>query len=414
VLGASFNPVATWRLALRYGQRRAVGGSLAGAPSWEASLKLREYQAKAIFAERGITIPRGEVVTDSSRAREVAVELGGSVVIKPQLGVKGRGKVGGIGFASSPEEAEQEARRLLGSEVKGERVERLLVEQRAEVQQELYLAVVVDYAQRRPVLMASKCGGVDIEQVARETPEDIVRVTCSLLEPPSDEALAPIAEALGQEVAAVARTLYDVFRDWDAELVEINPIVVTPTGLVAVDGVLNINEPAVDRHPELKKLAEQLPAEDPLVAEARKHRWTFIDLGGDVAILSSGAGLTMTIVDLLHEEGVQPANFLDTAQFDEQGMQEAFALLSRARPPKVWLVNIFAGLNRCDRLAEGIRTYLAEHPIEQPMVVRMVGNFEDEGHAILKEIGITPVRELEQAIEECVRLVRAASPGGAA
>jgi len=377
-------------------------------------LKLREYQAKAVFAERGIAVPRGEVVTDAGRARAVAAELGGAVVIKPQLGVKGRGKVGGIGFASSPEEAEQEARRLLGSEVKGERVERLLVEARADIQQELYLAVVVDYGQRRPVLMASKRGGVDIEQVAKETPEDLIRVTCSLLEPPSDEALAPLAEALGAEAAKVARTLYEIFRDYDAELVEINPIVVTPAGLVAVDGVLNINEPAVGRHPELEAMAEQLPPEDPLVEEARQQRWTFIDLGGDVAILSSGAGLTMTIVDLLHQAGVQPANFLDTAQFDEQGMVAAFDLLSRARPPKVWLVNIFAGLNRCDRLAEGIRTYLADHPIEQPMVVRMVGNFEDEGHAILRAIGITPVRELEQAIAECVRLVGSASEGGAA
>ncbi len=377
-------------------------------------MKLREYQAKAIFAERGIAIPRGELVTEPARARQCAAELGGPVVIKPQLGVKGRGKVGAIGFASSPEQAEQEASRLLGSEIKGERVEQLLVEQRVDIQHELYLAVVVDYAQRRPVLMASKRGGVDIEQVARETPDDIVRITCSLLEPPTDEALAPVAEALGKEAAAVARTLYELFCDLDAELVEIHPIVVTPTGLVAVDAVLNINEPAVDRHPELKQLAEQLPPEDPLVAEARQHRWTFIDLGGDVAILSSGAGLTMTIVDLLHQEGVQPANFLDTAQFDEQGMMDAFALLSRARPPKVWLVNIFAGLNRCDRLAEGMRTYLADHPIEQPMVVRMVGNFEDEGHAILKEIGITPVRELEQAIAECVRFVRSPSPGGAA
>lgn len=375
-------------------------------------MKLREYQAKAVFADRGIAVPAGEVIRDAAQAAEIARSLGGSVVLKPQLGVKGRGKVGGIGFADSPAEAEQIASKLLGAEIKGETVERLLVEQRAEIQRELYLAMVVDQAGRRPVLMASPRGGVDIEEVAANSPEDIVRLGCSMLRPPDDRQLAPIAAALGPGAAQVARLLYGVFRDFEAELVEINPLVVTPSGLMAVDGVLNVNEAAVDRHPALQLFGQQLPAEEPLAAEARKHRWTFIDLGGDVAILSSGAGLTMTIVDLLIRRGVRPANFLDTAQFDEQGMMAAFDLLRRARPPKVWLVNVFAGLNRCDQLAEGIRRYLSEHPIEQPVVVRMVGNFEEEGHAILRDIGIEPVRQLEEAIEACARL--AGDEGGAA
>jgi succinyl-CoA synthetase beta subunit len=170
---------------------------------------------------------------------------------------------------------------------------------------------------------------------------------------------------------------------------------------MAVDAVLNVNDAAVARVAELQQFVEQLPADDPLAEEARAHRWTYIDLGGDVAILSSGAGLTMTIVDLLHQKGIRPANFLDTAQFDEQGIYEAFQLLRKARPAKLWLVNIFAGLNRCDRLAEGIRRYLTEHPIEQPIVIRMVGNFEDEGHAILRQAGLEPGRELEQAIDAC-------------
>jgi succinyl-CoA synthetase beta subunit len=374
-------------------------------------VKLLEYQAKAVFAGRGIAVPRGEVVRDAAEAETVARSLGGATVLKPQLGVKGRGKVGGIGFADTPEQAKQLAADLLGSRVKGELVERLLVEARVDIRRELYIAVVVDYAARRPVIMVSTEGGVEIEQVARDNAEAIVRVPCSMLAPPSEEDLQPIRDAVGSEVAQVARTLYDVFRDYEAELVEINPLVETPAGLVAVDGVLNVNEPAVARHTELSELATELPAEDPLVDEARRRRWTFIDLGGDVAILSSGAGLTMTIVDLLQERGVEPANFLDTAQFDEDGIYQAFELLRRARPAKVWLINIFAGLNRCDRLAQGIRRYLDDHPIEEPVVVRMVGNFEAEGHAILREIGIEPVRELEQAIERCVQLVGAGEGG---
>ena len=354
-------------------------------------MKLREYQAKAIFARYGIRVPRG------------ARQLGGPTVLKPQLGVKGRGKVGGIGFAATAEQAGREAERLLGSAVKGERVERLLVEQRVDIEQELYLAIAVDYAARRPVLMASAAGGVDIEQAASERPEALLRLGCSLLEPPTEQELARVEQELGSGTAAVAAALYRIFVDYRAEMVEINPLVRTTAGLVAVDAVLNVDDAAVKGQPELQGLARELPAVDPLVEEARQHRWTFIDLGGEVAILSSGAGLTMTIVDLLHRRGIQPANFLDTAQFDDEGIYQAFELLRRARPARVWLVNVFAGLNRCDRLAEGIRRYLGEHPIAEAVVVRMVGNFEDEGHAILREAGIEPVRELEQAIEACAR-----------
>lgn len=368
-------------------------------------MKLLEYQAKSVFAQHGIQIPRGEVVEEASRAAAVADELGGPTVLKPQLGVKGRGKVGGIGFADDSIRAGEIASKLLGSKVKGELVERLLVEARIDIRRELYLAVVVDYAARCPVIMASSEGGVEIEQVAIQSPDAIIRVPCSMLAPPSDDDLRPIRDALGAQVAEVARILYQVFRDYEAELVEINPLVEAPGGLWAVDGVLNVNDAAVDRHAELRALAAAALPGDPLADEAKRLKWTYIDLGGDVAILSSGAGLTMTIVDLLEQRGVRPANFLDTAQFDEHGIYQAFELLRRARPAKVWLVNIFAGLNRCDRLAQGIARYLGDHPLDEPLVVRMVGNFEEEGHRILQGIGIEPVRELERAIERCVELV---------
>ncbi len=376
-------------------------------------MKLREHQAKDIFSSHGITIPKGEVVTTEQDAVDAARRLGGAAVLKPQLGIKGRGKVGGIGFADTPEEAGSEARRLLGSDVRGETVHTLLVEKRVPFERELYLAVTVDYAARQPVLMASARGGVDIEEVARQSPGDILRVPVSILEPPTEAQLKPVSDALGPNVARILGVLYDVFVDNDAELVEVNPMAVTTDGLVALDAVLNVNDDGVARHPELEALRSKITSEDegPLAEEARQQSWTYIDLEGDIGILSSGAGLTMTIVDLLTRRGATAANFLDTAQIDEQGIYRAFELLRKARPPKVWLVNIFAGLNRCDRLAQGICKYVGEHPLEAPLVVRMVGNLEQEGHRLLREAGIEPVTELEQAVDRCVEL---ASAGGAA
>jgi succinyl-CoA synthetase beta subunit len=376
-------------------------------------MKLREYQAKAVFARRGIPVPRGETARSAEEAERIATDLGGPVVIKPQLGVKGRGKVGGIGFADTPAEARAEAARLLGSDVRGETVELLLVEQRAEIERELYLAVTVDYTARRPVLMASARGGVEIEQVASEDPGALVTILGSMLRPPTEEELQPAVAELGQAAAEILLKLYTIFLDHDAELVEINPLVVTRQGeLLAVDAVLNVNESGLARQTELQAMRKETADEDPLAEEARANKWTFIDLGGEIAILSSGAGLTMTIVDLLARQGARAANFLDTAQIDEEGIYAAFELLGRGRPPKVWLVNIFAGLNRCDRLAEGICRYLAEHPLSQPLVVRMVGNLEEEGHRLLREAGVEPVRELEQAVDRCVEL--AGAGGGAA
>ncbi len=367
-------------------------------------MKLREVQAKRIFEEHGIRVPRGGLARTPLEAEEVADALGGPVVLKPQLGVKGRGKVGGIGFAATPAEARAEASRLLGAEVHGEEVRLLLVEERVELTEELYLAVAVDRARRCPVLMACRSGGVDIEEVARTRPDALVRVAGSVRRPPSADELKPVADALGPGAADMAAILYQIFLDTDAETVEINPVARTSGGLVALDAVLNVNEASVYRHADLLELRQDLPPEDPLVEEAASKAWTYIDLGGEIAILSSGAGLTMTIVDLLARAGGSAANFLDTAQINDQGIYEAFDLLSRARPVKAWLVNIFAGLNRCDLLAEGICRYVAEHSLGAPLVIRMVGNQEEAGHKILAEAGIEVVTGLEEAVERVVAL----------
>lgn len=367
-------------------------------------MKLREFQAKRIFREHGISTPQGAVARTPEQAQTIARELGQAVVIKPQLGVKGRGKVGGIRFATTPDDALQQARELLAMTIKGEPVQILWVEQKLPIASELYVAVTVDFAARQPVLMASDQGGVDIETVAAKAPDQLIRVPVSILENPDQLDLSLVKEKMGQDVADVLRRLYQLFREQDAELVEINPLIRLPNGhLVAADGVLNVNDDASFRHEAWTQLEREFETPDPLASEARSHHWTYIDLAGDIGILSSGAGLTMAILDLIHGDGGKPANFLDTAQIDAQGIRDAFDFLARARPVKSMLVNIFAGLNRCDDLATGIVSYLQEHPMNPPPVIRMVGNQEESGHQILRQAGLEPFAQLEQAVRAAVQ-----------
>jgi succinyl-CoA synthetase beta subunit len=368
-------------------------------------MKLREYQAKRIFSNHGIAVPEGATATSPDQVESLARDLGGPVVLKPQLGVKGRGKVGGIGFADDPAAARAEAERLFALVIKGETVRTMLVEARAAIAQEIYLAVTVDTSARCPVLIASAEGGVEIEVVARERPERVLRLPIDIRTGPDEADLARVAGLLGQDVADLAKILYGIFRSFDAEIVEINPLVRTVAGgLLAVDAVLNVNEDSVDRHEDLLALRDEIPVEDPIAEEASRSGWTYIDLGGDIGILSSGAGLTMAILDLINGAGGTAANFLDTAQIDDEGIIAAFDLLRRARPTKVLLINVFAGLNRCDVLAEGIRKSITEHPPGIPIVVRMVGNLEEAGHRILGECGLEPYTGLEDAVDAAVRL----------
>jgi succinyl-CoA synthetase beta subunit len=371
-------------------------------------MNLREYQAKTIFSQHGISIPKGKIVTTPGKAAKTTEEFHSPVVIKPQLGVKGRGKVGGIGFADHPAAAEAEAKRLLGSKIKGETVQKLLVEEKVSIRDELYIAVTIDYSRRQPVIIASSEGGVEIEETAKNHPDRILRIPVNILNGPSPGDIARIADQMGKDTAQYVDLLYRIFRRYDAELVEINPLVRTTDGnLCAVDAVLNINEDSVFRHEELAAFQKEIPVEDPIAAEASLSSWTYIDLPGDIGILSSGAGLTMAILDLIHKAGGSAANFLDTAQIDDEGIYNAFALLSRAKKTRALLVNIFAGLNRCDSLAMGMQRYLNHHPIETPLVVRMIGNREEEGHRILREMGIESFSRLEDAVEEAVKLSKA-------
>ena len=368
-------------------------------------MNLREYQAKKIFSDHGIPIPPGRIAKSSEEVNNIAVELNCPVVLKPQLGIKKRGKLGIIKFADSPEVAAKEAERLFTLSVKGEPVKIILVEVKADIARELYLAVTVDYSRRCPTIIVSQLGGVDIEELAKNEPQHLLKLPVNILNGVTEKNLVRLKEFIGSEVTQYAQKLYTIFRKYDAEMVEINPLVqIKAKEFLAVDGVLNINSDSLFRHPELETFRREIGDIDPIAEQANANNWTYIDLPGDIAILSSGAGLTMTILDLINFSGGAAANFLDTAQIDENGIYKAFELLAKAKEAKVMLVNIFAGLNRCDMLAQGIRRYIEEHPLDIPVVIRMIGNKEDIGHRILREIGIEPFTNLEQAVDRVVEL----------
>jgi len=368
-------------------------------------MNLREFQAKRIFAANGIIVPMGKIASKASEVKTIATQLAAPVVLKPQLGIKKRGKLGLISFCDNSQLAEQEAARLLNTTFGKESVKTLLVEKKADVAEELYLSVTIDYSRRCPVIITSREGGIDIENLAQEAPEKLLTLPIDITDGPTETDIDAIAEFAGRDVAIVAEKLYSIFRKYDADLVEINPLVRTVKGtLVAVDAVLNISDDALFRQPEITELGKQIENPDPIVREATANNWTYIDLPGDIGILSSGAGLTMAILDLIHLGGGSAANFLDTAQIDDEGIYRAFALLAKAKPVNAMLINIFAGLNRCDKLAEGIVQYLKDRPYNKPIVVRMIGNKEEIGHRILRESGIEPYHSIEEAVERVIAL----------
>lgn len=377
-------------------------------------MKLYEYEAKEIFARYGLPIPRARVIQEPKMAADVISEIGAPVVIKPQLGVKGRGKAGVILFASNPQEAIEYCKSTLGKTVMGEKVELLLIEEKVEVSSELYLAVTVDYSMAKPVIIASSYGGVDIEEASRERGESIRKIPISISRGILEEDLDLLTSTFNafnssvqSQIRQFASKLYQIFGDYDAEITEINPIALTKNdSVIALDAVLNIDDNSLFRHPEL--IMRRGKSEKEFHAEqiCREMSWTYIEMDGDIGILSSGAGLTMAILDLIQQRGGSAANFLDTAQMDADGIYKAFELFHQNPKVKIILVNIFAGLNRCDNLAEGIKRYLGDHQLTVPLVVRMIGNREEEGRRILKEINVEAISGLEETIDKVVDISR--------
>lgn len=379
-------------------------------------MKLHEYQSKQIFAKFGIPIPRGRVAASASEAKQVAEELGGRVVVKSQVLVGGRGKAGGIRLAKSPDEAENLATQILGMEIKGLPVRKVLVDEAANIDKEIYLGITNDRAARKPVMMASAAGGVEIEEVARKTPEKIIKVHIDPLLGLRDYQARDIAAGMDlprehwRTFGQIANGLWQAYNACDATLAEINPLVITTENkLVAVDGKMVLDDNALFRHPDLNEMRD-LDEEAQSEVDARKYGLSFIKLEGSIGCMVNGAGLAMTTMDIIKLFGGLPANFLDIGGgAGHEKVAAALRIILADPNVKAVLFNIFGGITRCDEVARGILTALEEVKPKVPMVVRLVGTNADEGRRLLANANMITAETLADAARKAVAAVANAS-----
>ena len=374
-------------------------------------MKLHEYQSKRLFAAHGVPIPGGDVAASPEEARRIAEELGGTVVVKSQVLVGGRGKAGGIRLAHSPDEAEAVARDILGMEIKGLPVRKVLLDEAADIQQEIYLGIVVDRANRRPVMMASSEGGVEIEEVARSNPDAIKKVTVDPFLGLRGYQTLALAKGIGladehrRAFGRIARGLYAAFLAYDASLAEINPLIVTAGGeLLAVDGKMVIDDNGLFRHPDLAQMRD-VDEETPTEREAREAGLSYVQLDGQIGCMVNGAGLAMATMDIIKHFGSSPANFLDIGG-GAKAERVATALRLILADPNVQAVlfNIFGGITRCDEVARGIIAAFEAVKPTVPLVARLVGTNEVEGRAILDASGyrLITATSLAEAAQKAV------------
>ena len=377
-------------------------------------MNLHEYQSKRIFAQYGIPIPRGEVASTPTEAREIAGKLGGKVVVKSQVLVGGRGKAGGIKLAVDKDDAEEKAKAILGMDIKGLTVKRVLVDEAADIKDEIYLGLVIDRARRRVVMMGSSEGGVDIEEVAATMPDKIVKVAIDPCIGFRSYQAMDLATALGipkeltRSFGQIASGLYTAFVENDATLAEINPLVVTGDGkLLAVDGKMSIDDNALYRHKALADLRDP-SEEDPYEVEARRFDLSYVKLDGNIGCMVNGAGLSMATMDMIKLYGGAPANFLDIGGgATAERVAAALRIILSDQNVKTVLINIFGGITRCDEVARGIVVALGEVGVTTPMVVRLVGTNEAEGRAILADAKMDPATSLAEAAQKAVAASKA-------
>ena len=368
-------------------------------------MKLYEFQGKSLFREAGIPVPKGAVVTASDRSGLFAPSA-----VKAQVLSGGRGKAGGVLLASTMDEAKKAADSILSMELKGEPVKAVLVEEKMNIRAEYYLAVTFDGEAGTPLFMASASGGMDIESVAEHTPEKILKLPVDPLWGLTDYKIREMADFLGyenkKEFASFARKLWNLFREKEAVLVEINPLVVTDSGLVALDSKIEIDD---DAKPRLKDLFEQNLSEQARItgkeADADHGTITYVPLDGNVGLISDGAGTGMVTLDLIKDFGGSAADFcemggLTSPEVMYSAMDQVF---SDKKDIRSLLVVLIGGFNRMDEMAEGITSYLRDHSVSIPLVVRLCGTMEEEGKTIMKEAGLPVYDDLRTAVADAVR-----------
>jgi succinyl-CoA synthetase beta subunit len=386
-------------------------------------VNLHEYQAKELFARYGLPVLPGQVATSAEEARNVAASIGGTVVIKAQVLVGGRGKAGGVKLAETPEEAFERAGQILALTIKGLPVRKVLVAQAADIARELYLSIVLDRSRKLPLVMLSAAGGVDIEEVARTSPEKIVRAPIPLegLRPYQARALfQPLFKdsSLVTQATNILLKLWRVYQEGDCSLAEINPLAITPDGRVlALDAKVILDDNAEFRHREWETWRDP-EDETPAARLAREKGLSYVKLEGDIGCIVNGAGLAMATMDLIKHYGGEPANFLDIggSSNPEKVTAALKIIVGGAGAPgaagsaaagsggrvRAILFNIFGGITRCDDVANGIVQSLAESPLSVPLVIRLTGTNEELARKILSEHGLSATTSMDEGVRAVI------------
>ena len=374
-------------------------------------MDLYEYQAKDLFRQAGMPVPAGEVATTPDEAERIAATIGGTVVVKAQVHAGGRGKAGGVKLAKSPAEAREHASRILGMKIKGLEVRKVLVTAAEDIASEAYVSVLVDRKVQAPVFIASAQGGIDIEEVAVTNPDALRRLRVDPrfgLLPHQAYALADFLypdAALAGQAARIIGQLYDVFVESSCSLAEINPLIVTPDGVVkAIDAKVSIDDSALRRLPHIEALRD-VGAEPPAEAKARGAGLSFVKLDGTVGCCVNGAGLAMATMDLVKYYGGEPANFLDIGgSSNPDKVVAALEIITSDPSVKSILFNIFGGITRCDDVARGIVEATRRIRIEPPIVIRLTGTNEKEALGVLAEAGFSAYTTMDEVVQKAVQL----------
>ena len=377
-------------------------------------MNLHEYQAKELFARFGLPVLPGQVATTPEEARDVAAAIGGTVVIKAQVQAGGRGKAGGVKLAKTSEEAREVANKIIGMQIKGLTVQKVLVTPAADIASEAYVGIILDRASKKPVFMVSPAGGIDIEEVAAKTPEKILKLPIDTrygLQPYEAMRLAFFLFDDVRKVRAAAKImqqLYTAFMKNGCSLAEINPLVTTPAGdVVALDAKMVIDDNELDRHPDIAALRDE-SAEAPSEVQARNANLTFIKLDGNVGCVVNGAGLAMATMDLVKYYGGEPANFLDIGgSSNPEKVVNALKIITADPSVKAILFNIFGGITRTDDVANGIVTATKQNPLTVPIVIRLTGTNEEIAMKILKDNGFSASSDMDEAVKQAVALAKA-------
>ncbi len=375
-------------------------------------MKIHEYQAKDILARYGIPLQPGRVAYTPEEAEAIARELGGPVVIKAQVYVGGRGKAGGIQFGDTPAQARTAAAKVLGMDIKGLKVEKVLVVSKIDIKEEYYLGIILDRKTQAPIVMVSKEGGIDIEEVAAKTPEKIIKQSIDMhwgllpFEARDILARAGLPHQVIGKGGAILTALAKAFIESDASLAEINPLVLTTNGQVqAADAKILLDDNGLFRQKEYASWAESEES-NPLEYEAKQEGLTYVKLDGDIGIIGNGAGLVMTTLDMVARVGGKPANFLDIGGGAKaEVMRKALTFVARDPQVKGILVNIFGGITRGEEVAKGVIMAQAELSKGMPIVVRLSGTGAEEGKAMLKDAGLDWGKDMREAAQKIVAAV---------